>query len=457
MQKLEKLTSEQEILLQRFRQDNIDFIINNEKHREKEFQIKDIVDDINWIYQKARLKTRPKFILIAQSFKEEKLMVNYFFNIFGYDIPYYSYASELILKRVVDNIRKQIRNQVKENLYDDNDIYDTLLSGQKNLDGFTKANLSNTVYDQIYDNLCRPVFDQIVDNIYDKIFKQVQNQGYNISSQVKSRLSERIFNQIYEQTGYKITEQLSTKAWHQLEMIDELQWDEQGLGFAFNSSWLLLYSFLEKIGVIQNDDFLRFLGFLKKGIWSMRCFDQWCIVTEFPKKINRDDENKLHSIDGSSIEWKNKDKNYFIHGVSFKRELWEKVVTDDADPFEILKIQNQEQRQAALTVIPLQNILKRTKACCKSSFTRPNIPRRSKECVVEYQKLNFNNQVKLFEIYGGYFNFEENMKIVNYFCPSTGREYFDFVPPHITRASESMAWKFDVKEQDYINNFVVET
>ena len=53
----------------------------------------------------------------------------------------------------------------------------------------------------------------------------------------------------------------------------------------------------------------------------------------------------------------------------------EQVVADNADPFEILKIQNQEQRQAALTIIPLQNLLKRTKACCKSSFTRPNIPR----------------------------------------------------------------------------------
>ena len=47
--------------------------------------------------------------------------------------------------------------------------------------------------------------------------------------------------------------------------------------------------------------------------------------------------------------------------------------------------------------------------------------------------------------------------MINYFCPSTGREYFDFVPPHINRASQAMAWKFDVKEEDYINNFVVET
>ena len=102
--------------------------------------------------------------------------------------------------------------------------------------------------------------------------------------------------------------------------------DEHGLGFAFNSSWLLLYSFLEKIGIIQNDDFLRYLGFLKKGIWSMQCFDEWCIVTEFPKKIHRDTENRLHSIDSPSVEWKNKDKNYFIHGISFKQDLWNKLL-----------------------------------------------------------------------------------------------------------------------------------
>ncbi len=80
------------------------------------------------------------------------------------------------------------------------------------------------------------------------------------------------------------------------------------------------------------------------------------------------------------------------------KSIWEQVIADDVDPFEILKIQNQEQRQAALTIIPLRNLLKRTKASCISSFTRPNIPRRSKECVVENQKLNFNNPVQLFEI-----------------------------------------------------------
>jgi len=54
---LEKLTPEQEILLQSFGQDHIDFIVDNDKHREKDLHIKDIIDDINWIYQKARLKT----------------------------------------------------------------------------------------------------------------------------------------------------------------------------------------------------------------------------------------------------------------------------------------------------------------------------------------------------------------------------------------------------------------
>jgi len=107
----------------------MDFIVNNDKYRQKDLQIKDIWDDINWIYEKARLKNKPKFILIAQSSKEEKLMVNYFFNIIGYDWPYYSNASELILKRVVDNIRKQTRNQVKENLSDN--ICYTLSSDQK--------------------------------------------------------------------------------------------------------------------------------------------------------------------------------------------------------------------------------------------------------------------------------------------------------------------------------------
>jgi len=282
LETVEKSIQEQELLLHHFRQDHIDFIVNNDKYRKKDLQIKDIIDDINWIYEKARLKNKPKFILIAQSSKEEKLMVNYFFNIIGYELPYYSFVSELILKRVIDNIRKQTRNQVKENIFDN--IHDTLSPNQKNSDGLTDIHLSKKIYDLIFDYLYNQVFDQIEDNVYDKIFKQVQNQGYDILSQVKNRISEKVGNQIYDQTGYKISEQSSIKAWHRLERIDELQWDEHGLGFACNSSWLLLYSFFEKIGVVKNYDFSRYFGFLKKGIWSIQCFDEWCIVTEFPKK-----------------------------------------------------------------------------------------------------------------------------------------------------------------------------
>ena len=68
------------------------------------------------------------------------------------------------------------------------------------------------------------------------------------------------------------------------------------------------------------------------------------LLQNFQKKIHRDTENRLHSIDSSLVEWKNKDKNYFIHGVSFKQNLWEQVLSDRTDIFEILKIKNQEQK-----------------------------------------------------------------------------------------------------------------
>jgi hypothetical protein len=452
MQALESLTMEQYETIEEHKKEFMDFILNNDKHREKDLKVTDILSDITWIYEKAGLKKKPKFILIAHSSKEGKLMLNYLFNILGYDNLTNCKVFELIFERVVAHINEQFKSQVIEKLSNV-----STASSNQDSNEHKAINLSKEGYDFIFDHFCSQVSYQIEGNIYDKIHKQVQNQGYNVSSQVRTRIINRVGSQIYDQTGYQITEESSNRAWYRLEREDELGWEEHGLGLAFNSGWLWIFSFIEKIGFIKNNDFSRYLEFLKKGIWSMLCFDEWCIVTDFPKKIHMDAEKRLHSIDGSSVEWRNGDKNYFINGVSFQRVIWEKVITDNVDPFEILKIQNQEQRQAALSVIPLQNILKRTKASCISSFTRANPPRRSKEYVVEYQKLNFNNQVKLFEVYGGYFNFEENVKIVSYFCPSTGREYFDFVPPHINRASEAMAWKFDVKEEDYLDNFVVET
>jgi len=238
----------------------------------------------------------------------------------------------------------------------------------------------------------------------------------------------------------------------------KLEWVEQSFGLPWNSYWFSFYTYFRSINIVKSQDFDHYYGLVKNhGLWSIQFFQDWCIVTQLPKIIRRDDENRLHSVDSAAIEWRNGQKDYYIHGVYFEPELWERVVSGNADPKTILKIENQEQRQAALSVVPLKTLLDKMGAVCISEFKKPE-PKLSKKYVLEYEKLDYSKSIKLYLIMGEKFGINESVKVVNYFCPSTGREYFDFIPPNIERADQAIAWKFGFENiKDYIENLVVET
>lgn len=237
----------------------------------------------------------------------------------------------------------------------------------------------------------------------------------------------------------------------------KLEWVEQGFGLPWNSGWFSFYTYFEMINILDNPDFTNYFGLVKNyGLWSIQFFEDWCIVTQLPKVIRRDNENRLYSVDTPTIEWRNGQKDYYIHGVYFEPELWEQIVSGLLPAKNILKIENMEQRQAALSVIPLSKILKEMDADLISVYKKPE-PKLSKKYVKDYKKLDYSKSIELYEIGGSKFGIDEQVKILHYFCPSTGREYFDFVPDSIEKAEEGMAWKFNISLDDYINKLVVET
>ena len=408
---LEKLDKQQEKLIYSHRRDFIDFIMNNGKHCPKNLELtKELRDDIDWVYKKAGLQP-PKFILVAGSFWEEKLMINAVFHMFG--------------KEALNQVRNQVYNQV---------------SGQ--------------VEDQVWDQVRNQVRNQVEDQVYNQVSGQVRNQ---VSDQVHNQVHNQVRDQVNDQVENQVNDQVRSQVRSQVR-DKKLEWVEQGFGLPWNSYWFSFYTYFRSINIVKSQDFDHYYGLVKNhGLWSIQYFQDWCIVTQLPKIIRRDDENRLHSVDGPVIEWRNGQKDYYIHGVYFEPELWERVVSGNADPKTILKIENQEQRQAALSVVPLKTLLDKMGAVCISEFKKPK-PKLSKKYVLEYEKLDYSKSIKLYLIMGEKFGIDESVKVVNYFCPSTGREYFDFVPYNIEKAEEGMVWKFGFENiKDYIENLVVET
>ena len=224
----------------------------------------------------------------------------------------------------------------------------------------------------------------------------------------------------------------------------KLEWLEQGFGIPWNSYWFSFYTYFRLIDIVKSPDFDRYYGLVKNhGLWSIQFFEDWCIVTQLPKIIRCDNDNRLHSVDGAAIEWRNGEKNHYIHGVYFKSQLWEQVVSGLMPAKDVLKIENMEQRQAALSVIPLSNMLKEMNAV-----------------LVSVDVVRKGNTIELYKIAGNSMDIrdDEDVNIIHYFCPSTGREYFDFVPDNIETASQGMAWKFGFTNiKDYKENMEIET
>ena len=400
---LEKLTKEQEEQMYKHRKEYIDFIVNNVKHQPKDLELTpELRDDINWVCKKAGLKP-PKFVFISKSYLEEKLMINAVFQIFG--------AQSSILDQVVSQVWSQVQSQV---------------------------------WNQVQSQVRSQVRSQVEGQVQSQVWDQVEGQ---VRSQVRSQVEGQVWSQVYNQVANKIENK-------------KLEWVEHGFGLPWNSGWFSFYTFFQKIGIVSSPDFERYFGLVKNhGLWSIQFFNDWCIVTQLPKIIRRDNENRLHSTDGPCIEWRNGEKNYYIHGIYFEPQLWEEVVSGkNADPTTILKIQNQEQKQAALSVIPIKTLLEKSCAYKIDEYLKPE-PKLSKKLVKDYKKLDFSHPIELYQIQNGAarFGIDEEIKILHYFCPSTGREYFDFVPPNINSAVKGISWKFGISEEDYINRLVVET
>jgi len=79
-------------------------------------------------------------------------------------------------------------------------------------------------------------------------------------------------------------------------------------------------------------------------IWPNRDF---VMVCERPTKINRDDRGRLHSETEKSIEYPDNWGLYYLHGVRFEKEWWEKIVGDQMTPDDIFAIDNIEHRRIA--------------------------------------------------------------------------------------------------------------
>ena len=134
--------------------------------------------------------------------------------------------------------------------------------------------------------------------------------------------------------------------------------------------------------------------------------DSFVIVCERPTRIEKNDNNQLHSLTDMAIKYPDGWGLYMIDGVRFEKEWWEKIKDDKLSAEEVFAIDNLEHRRIAYKYMD-KNKMKQLKNY-KVLDTVKNDGYGKKMQIV-----SFNVQ-----------NMDEDLIFLNCFCPTTNREYY---------------------------------
>ena len=190
------------------------------------------------------------------------------------------------------------------------------------------------------------------------------------------------------------------------------------------SYWIAYYLFAEKIGVKyskENSALLQQWAKLSLSINWWSPYDEACFISDRPKVVKFDNENRLHREDGLAVEYRDGWGVCAWHGTRIPREwiLDKKSLTAKT----ALTWSNIEQRRAACEILGWVNVLDELKAKVINRDEDPevgellevNIPDIGKEMFLKVQ------------------------------C-GTGRTFALPVPPTMTTALQANAWTFGVED-----------
>jgi hypothetical protein len=177
-------------------------------------------------------------------------------------------------------------------------------------------------------------------------------------------------------------------------------------GSIWSAAFLSYYDFFEKIGVKNMEKLEPLKKILRSGVYDQIQFDTTCIACERPVTICRDNDHNLHSEKTAAISWRDGWEIYFLSGVRFEKDLWDKITQKKISAKEILKLKNIAQRMAGLKCYGIENLIHDTGAVAMDISPRGNF---------------------LYKIDGV---FHQTEYFLRYTCPSTGRVYMKATQPN---------------------------
>ena len=182
-----------------------------------------------------------------------------------------------------------------------------------------------------------------------------------------------------------------------------------------------------------------------------------------------DDKERIHSIEGPAIIWKDGFKAWFIHGAQFPPQIWERVVDRTIPAREAVALSNAEMRAITIERLGITKVLTELNATAVDEWRGYALYR------LNYPDDYWEQEKRIWTSRGHVKFFKEKKFLTAQYLrcvdPSTAQIYFLRVPPpkkevfenqiadcdSVDTCQEAVAWTFHMKAKDYPYFLQVET
>ena len=197
--------------------------------------------------------------------------------------------------------------------------------------------------------------DNIRNNIENNIWNNIRN---NIRSNIRDNIESNIRNNIWNNIRDNIRNNIGD---NKMEFSTFSSSDSSWV------HWYLYQLYYFEVGLLKEDEYSKLLRlYIDDVIDSWMCIYLKNVAVVSRKPVVRREDERLHSDQLPAVLFPDGYEIYFLDGVEFPKETWQRVVSKEMSLSEIMKIEISDQRTVALKYNPQAIIKEKAKLVHKS-------------------------------------------------------------------------------------------
>ena len=246
--------------------------------------------------------------------------------------------------QLYSQLGSQLYSQLDSQLYSqlDSQLYFQLKSQ-------LKSQLDSQLYSQLKSQLYSQLYFQLDSQLYSQLHSQL---GSQLNSQLGSQLNSQLKSQLDSQLDSQLKSQLKSQLGSQ-----NIKWNNYSSYYLYD--WAGYYDFAKMMGVKFNEDELKQFNDILLNVPIIVFVGNILFICEKPKC--EWENNLLHSIVKPAVNWADGTGIFFLEGIKFEKDLWEKIVNKTIPAKELLTLPNQDQKIVALKTYGWKKLLNEIK------------------------------------------------------------------------------------------------